>query len=85
MLFKQGTVVKIPTNLCSKWKLDKAVDNHVEQLKAMATCSKCLKKEQPGDRDEMLLCDGKCVGNDLCCIIIYYYVVDLCRLLCICK
>ena len=61
MLFKQGTVVKIPTNLCSRWKLDKAVDNHVEQLKAMATCSKCLKKEQPGDRDEMLLCDGECI------------------------
>ena len=24
----------------------------------MATCSKCLKKEQPGDADEILLCDG---------------------------
>ncbi|KAL7541871.1 hypothetical protein ACHAXR_011300 [Thalassiosira sp. AJA248-18] len=58
MVFKQGTVLKIPTQLCSKWKLTKVIDNHVEELAAMATCSKCLKKEQPGDKDAMLLCDG---------------------------
>mmetsp|Transcript_32798 Transcript_32798/g.68981 ORF Transcript_32798/g.68981 Transcript_32798/m.68981 type:complete len:1630 (-) Transcript_32798:512-5401(-) len=57
-LLKQGTIVKIPTLLCSKWKLSKLVDNHVEEVKTMATCSKCLKKEQPNDMDEILLCDG---------------------------
>lgn len=38
--------------------VDNMIDNHVEEVKAMATCSKCLKKEQPGDVDQMLLCDG---------------------------
>ncbi|KAL7534170.1 hypothetical protein ACHAXR_005696, partial [Thalassiosira sp. AJA248-18] len=56
--FQRGTIVKIPTIQCSKWKLSKMVDNHAEEMKMFATCSKCLKKEQPDDMDEMLLCDG---------------------------
>lgn len=41
---QKGTIVKIPTALCSKWKLNKLVDNHVAEVKEMATCSKCHKK-----------------------------------------
>ena len=58
MTLKRDTVIKIPTSQCSKWKLSKLVDNQIEEIKAMATCFKCLIKEQPDDTDEMLLCDG---------------------------
>lgn len=42
--FQKGTIIKIPTVKCSKWKLSKLIDNHEEEIKEMATCSKCLKK-----------------------------------------
>ena len=58
MTLKRDTVIKIPTSQCSKWKLSKLVDNQIEEIKAMATCSKCLVKEQHDDSDEMLMCDG---------------------------
>lgn len=29
---------------CSKWKLNKLVDNHVEEVKELGTCTKCMKK-----------------------------------------
>jgi hypothetical protein len=58
MTFKRDTVIKIPTSQCSKWKLSKLVDNQIEEIKSMATCSKCLIKEKPDDTDEMLMCDG---------------------------
>ena len=56
--FKPNTIIRIPTNQCSKWKMDKLTDVEMEDLEAMATCSQCFKKEKECDTDEMLLCDG---------------------------
>ncbi|KAL7550676.1 hypothetical protein ACHAWF_013896 [Thalassiosira exigua] len=58
LMLKAGTILKIDPARCSTWKLNKLVDNRVEEVKAMATCSKCGAKERPGDADEILLCDG---------------------------
>jgi len=44
VLFAARTVIKIPKTAASKWKLNKIVDNYQEEIQAMATCSKCLKK-----------------------------------------
>ena len=38
--------------------MGKMVDNYVAEVKALATCYKCLKKEDPNDVDDMLICDG---------------------------
>ena len=56
--FQKGTIIKLPTKLCSKWKLSKLMDNHVEEVQAEGTCFKCGKKENPDDEDQMLICDG---------------------------
>ena len=44
VLFQRNTVVQIPKTAASKWKMNKIIDNSHEEIKAMATCSKCLKK-----------------------------------------
>lgn len=44
VVFAARTIIKIPKTAASKWKLNKIVDNHHEELQALATCSKCLKK-----------------------------------------
>lgn len=69
--FQKGTIIKLPTKLCSKWKLSKLMDNHVEEVQEAGTCSKCGKKENPDDEDQMLICDGcdleihvSCAGLD---------------------
>ncbi len=57
MIIKCDTVMKTPTSLCSKWKLSKLVDNKIEHIMAMGTCSKCSREEQSDDTDDMLMCD----------------------------
>ena len=66
-ILKRDTVIKIPTSLCSDWKLSKLVDNQIEDIKTMATCSKCLKKERPDDTEEMLMCDGCDIAIHVSC------------------
>lgn len=56
--FMTNSVFRIPTHLCSKWKVKKLVDAERAELESMATCSKCLKREQEDDAHPMLMCDG---------------------------
>ncbi len=70
--FYRNSIIRIPTHLCSKWKMDKLVDDEKEQLQVLATCSKCHDVEKDGDDENgnpMLMCDGcdltihlKCAG-----------------------
>eukprot|EP00984_Skeletonema_dohrnii_P003762 scaffold1299_cov117-Skeletonema_dohrnii-CCMP3373.AAC.7 len=57
VLFAARTVIKIPKTAASKWKLNKIVDNYQEEIQAMATCSKCLKKGELNDTvHSVLIC-----------------------------
>jgi len=69
--FMTNSVLRIPIHLCSQWKVKKLVDAEKAELESMATCSKCLKKEQENDTLPMLMCDGcdleihlSCAGLD---------------------
>ena len=44
VLFATRTIIKIPKLAASKWKMNKMVDNYHEEIQAMATCSKCLRR-----------------------------------------
>jgi hypothetical protein len=58
VLFQRNTVVQIPKTAASKWKMNKIIDNSREEIKAMATCSKCLKKGE-------LIYDATFLNNEL--------------------
>ena len=65
--FRSNTIIRIPSDQCSNWKMDKLIDVEMEGLDELATCSKCRKKEKEGDTDEMLLCDGCDLEMHLSC------------------
>lgn len=60
--------IRIPTDLCSKWKMNQLMDDQQARLESKATCSKCLQQERPEDSDPMLMCDGCDLDVHLSCI-----------------
>ena len=73
--FRKNTVIRIPSQFCSKWKLEKLLNHKWEDSETLGICEICHKKEDDDDDDDnsnsnsnpMLMCDGCDVTCHLSC------------------
>ena len=56
--FKKDTLLRIPTDKCSQWKLAKLINRELQEINELAICGCCQVREKENDPDPMLICDG---------------------------